>query len=412
MSEGAEPMPRSRYRADRRVLVARDQQVGEPARHVLPVLVVRVPPAAGSLDDAGGVGARHAHAQTVDQDEEVARQRAFAVGDGALDDPGHACVALELGRGTRVGGDDPHARLQPGDGRELHVLLAERRQHLLDVAEEHRAGPDQQHALIREAAPVRVEQIGGAVQGDRGLPGARSAPDDQHAVHVGADRFVLFGLDRGDDVAHAPGAVPLQGREQRALARDPEPFVLDRFLVEHLVVEGGDFAALAGDEVAAPDHRHRLDRGGPVEGLGDGGAPVDDEGGVGVVLHGQAPDVPAHTPLEVEPAEHQGRLADLELGQPALGHVPGDVPLQAGLVGPARAHVGVRGPDPFGGRAHRLEPRIGRRHIGLLGRQLRVRLGVCLVLQIAPLESSERDFRMGQLSRWGRAPGSGPGPAS
>ncbi len=278
-------------------------------------------------------------------------------------------------------------------------MFAERRQYLLDVPQEHRAGPDQQHTLIREPAPVRVEQVRGAVQGDRGLARSRPAADDQHAVHVGADRFVLFGLDRGDDVAHAAGAVALQRGEQRALARDPEAFVFHGILVEDLVVEGGDLAALAGDEVAAPDDRHRLDRGRPVERLGHGGAPVDDEGSVGVVFHGQAPDVPAHAPLQVEAAEHQGRVADLELGQPALGHVPGDIPLQAGLVGPACAHVGVRGPDPFGRRPHRLEPRIGRRHIGLFGRQLRVRLGVRLVLQIAPLESSRRDFRMGQLSR-------------
>ena len=55
------------------------------------------------------------------------------------------------------------------------------------------------------------------------------------------------------------------------------PLVLDRVLVEHLVVEADDLAALAGDEVAAAHDRHRLDRGGPVEGLGDRRAPVDDE---------------------------------------------------------------------------------------------------------------------------------------
>ncbi len=100
-----------------------------------------------------------------------------------------------------------------------------------------------------------------------------------------------------------------------------------------------------------------------------------------LVLDGQAAHVPADTPLEVEAAEHQGRLADVEVGEPALGHVPGDVALEPGLVGAARAHVGVGGPDPFGGRAHRFEPRVGRRDVGLLGGQLRVDL----VLQIAPL---------------------------
>ena len=119
-----------------------------------------------------------------------------------------------------------------------------------------------------------------------------------------------------------------------------------------------------------------------------------------LVLDREAPDVPAHTPLEVEAAEHQGRLADVEVGQAALGDVPGDVALEPGLVGAAGAHVGVGGPDPFGRGSHGLEPRVRRRDIGLFGGQLRVHL----VLQIAPHTSVERDFRMGQPSRSGTSP--------
>ena len=96
-----------------------------------------------------------------------------------------------------------------------------------------------------------------------------------------------------------------------------------------------------------------------------------------LVLDRQAADVPADAAFEVEPAEDQGRLADVEVGQAALGHVPGDVALEAGLVGAAGAHVGVGGPDPFGRGAHRLEPRVGRRDVGLLGGELRVRCWSC-----------------------------------
>ena len=83
-------------RADRRVLVARDEQVVEAARDVLAVLVVRVAPAARALDDARGVGTRQPHAQPVDQHDEVARERTLAVGDRVLDDARHARVALQL----------------------------------------------------------------------------------------------------------------------------------------------------------------------------------------------------------------------------------------------------------------------------------------------------------------------------
>ena len=84
---------------------------------------------------------------------------------------------------------------------------------------------------------MRVEEVRGAVQRDCGLAGAGPARDDEHAGDVGADRLVLLGLDRRDDVAHAAGAVALERGEQRAFARDLEPGLARRPLVEHLVVE-------------------------------------------------------------------------------------------------------------------------------------------------------------------------------
>ena len=183
--------------------------------------------------------------------------------------------------------------LEPGEGGQLHVLLAERRQHLLDVAQEHRARPDEQHAGRRQPAPVRVEEVGGAVERDRGLAGTRAARDDEDAGDLGPDRLVLLGLDRRDDVAHAAGAVAFERGEQRAFARDLEAGIGDGPLVEDLVVEAGDLAALLGDEVAAAHDRHRRDRGGTVEGFGDRRPPVDDERRVRLVLDREAADVPA-----------------------------------------------------------------------------------------------------------------------
>jgi hypothetical protein len=87
----------------------------------------------------------------------------------------------------------PLARAEPGLGRpgrrrhqvgqddQLDAGLAQRGQHLLDVAQEHPVGPDDEHALILQREPVRVEQVGGAMQGDDGLAGARAALHDQDA---------------------------------------------------------------------------------------------------------------------------------------------------------------------------------------------------------------------------------------
>ena len=68
-----------------------------------------------------------------------------------------------------------------GEHRQLDAGLAERRQHLLDVAEEQPVGADHEHALALEREPVGVEEVGGAVQGHDGLAGAGAALHDEHA---------------------------------------------------------------------------------------------------------------------------------------------------------------------------------------------------------------------------------------
>ena len=187
---------------------------------------------------------------------------------------------------------------------------------------------------------------------------------------VGADRFVLLGLDRGDDVAHAAGAGPLERGEQRALADHREPGGVGRVAVEDLVVEPDELAAGAGsgEEVAAPDHAHRLDRRRPVERLGDRRPPVDDERLLLLVGDREPPDVEAlvgggattSVGCGRDAAEAQRRLADVEGGEAAPGHVVGGVALEAGLVGAARADLGVAPATRAGGVAHGVETRVRR----------------------------------------------------
>ena len=86
-----------------------------------------------------------------------------------------------------------------------------------------------------------------------------------------------------------------------------------------------------------------------------------------------------------------GDVADVEVGEPALGHVPGDVALEPGLVGAAGPHVGVGRPDPFGRGSHGLQPGVRGVDVGLLGGELGV--GVRSVGQIGPLASAETRFR-------------------
>ncbi len=98
--------------------------------------------------------------------------------------------------------------------------LAEARQHLLDVAQEHRARADDEDAAAGDPLPVRVEQVGRPVQRDSGLAGARAALDDEDAAERRPDDPVLLGLQGRDDVAHPPGPVRGERRHERALTGD------------------------------------------------------------------------------------------------------------------------------------------------------------------------------------------------
>src|SRR5262245_58789649 len=63
---------------------------------------------------------------------------------------------------------------------------------------------DEQHAApaVTEAR-VGVQEVGGTVQRDDGLPRARTAVDDESAAGSRADDGVLVGLDGAEDVSHS-----------------------------------------------------------------------------------------------------------------------------------------------------------------------------------------------------------------
>ena len=143
-------------------------------------------------------------------DRDVLGQRPLAGPDGAGHDPGHPGITLQTGDVGRAVLADPDLGDETGHGREGDPRLSQRGEDLLDVAEEERVGTDHQHALPLEGEPVRVEQIGGPVQGHGRLAGARAALHDQHPSEWGPDDLVLLALDRGDDVGHPAGPGTVQ----------------------------------------------------------------------------------------------------------------------------------------------------------------------------------------------------------
>jgi len=348
--------------------------VEERALDEAPAGVVGAEPAPGLAHDALALGHRQPQDGQAEADLEPVPERPLAVAHGAPHHLDHAVVALDPGGEAVV--PTAHVALgdQVGQDRELDARLAERRQHLLDVAQEQPVGPDHQHALALEGEAVGVQQVGGPVQGDHGLARARSPLDDEDAGERGADDLVLLALDGGDDVAEASGPGGLQRGDEGAVTGDGAVGLLAVHaleLAEDLVLHGQQGPA-AGGEVPAPAQAHRLAARGAVEGLGDRRPPVDHERLLVLVGHGQAPDVERLAPGlggAVDATEHQGGIAELELAQALEDVLLEDLTLPAGLLGAAPAHLeGVL--ETRGGAAVRLEALVGVVDVGLFGLEL------------------------------------------
>ena len=292
--------------------------VGQGAQHLrldeAAARVVRAGPPTGQGHDVlGGGGAQSEHAGA-EGDVGVAPQRALSAADGARQHLDHAGVALQLRHRRVVDAAHAHLGHEARHGGEAHARLAQGREDLLDVTQEERVRPHHEHALALEREAVRVEQVGGAVQCHRGLAGAGAALDDEHPAQRGADDFVLLALDGADDVAHVARPCLAQRGQQRTGTAEDEAVgeqalaagvaVVSRRAVggrrrcgrlpggvdEVLVLEP-DHLAPAHGQVAAPGQALGVEAGGPVEGLGHRGAPVDDERLVVGARDGQAPDV-------------------------------------------------------------------------------------------------------------------------
>ena len=156
-------------------------------------------------------------------DHQILPEGSLAITDGLVDHLAHPQLALQPGDrrgvvGVGPAGQERHAGDEVGEHDLLDPCLAQRRQDLFDVPEEDAVRADDQDALVLQREPVRVEQVGGPVEGDDGLAGPRPALDHQHAVLRRPDDLVLFRLDRGDDVAERPGAASLERRQQRRVA--------------------------------------------------------------------------------------------------------------------------------------------------------------------------------------------------
>ena len=273
--------------------------------------------------------------------------------------------------------DTATAGSEIGRRRQHDPVLAERRHDVLDVAQEGRRRPDEEDRA-GQAGPLGVQQVRGPVERHRRLAGAGRPLDDRHAGAGATDHDVLLRLDRGHHVLHAAGPRRVERRQQRALADEGQTGLARGADVEHLVVEP-DQLAVAPAEVASPHHTHGVVRQRPVERLGGGRPPVDDERITVFVRDGQATHVQAAAVDEVEAADEQPVLRDVERGQPAAGVGDGAVALEQRLRVPRLGEPPRRPGQPLGRAPHGHDAVVGGVEVGALPVQLVVTMHGAIV---------------------------------
>ena len=208
--------------------------------------------------------------------------------NGFLDDLRPRGQPLDPRHGLVLAPASVHAGHQVTQRHRDDARLAERRQDLLDVAQEQTRGADEEDTRAFEALAVGVEQVRDAVEGDGRLAGAGAALDDQETLVGRANDAVLFRLDGGYDVAHAAVAGLAESVHEGALALEFESGCARG--VQQLVFEAGD-APVAGGNVAATHDAVRLSGGGLVEGACGGCTPVNEQGSAVLVGQGETTHV-------------------------------------------------------------------------------------------------------------------------
>ena len=82
------------------------------------------------------------------------------------------------------------------------ILLAQVRQHLVNILAEHRIDRQQIDLLRPQILPLPVEQVSDPLQQHGGLPASRDPVYQEHRHVIAADDRVLLLLDRGGDRLH------------------------------------------------------------------------------------------------------------------------------------------------------------------------------------------------------------------
>ncbi len=185
---------------------AQQHQMREPLRQQGPAGLVTVSSHSQCIDFVANLVRRHAPLVRPTRHDERLSGLVDVRPQTATEELSHARVAFERGDVRIIPRTHGHHRRELVDGDLSDIDLAEGRENLADVVQECRVGPHDENSPAGQLVAVRVQQIGSAMQANRRLAGAWTALYADGLTQVGPYDFVLFRLDRGDDVAHRANA--------------------------------------------------------------------------------------------------------------------------------------------------------------------------------------------------------------
>ena len=174
------------------------------------------------------------------------------------------------------------------------------------------------------------------MQGHNGLAGARASLNNEEALQWRTDDLVLLALDGGNNVAKTASARCFERSDERAMALNVSGgclFVEPAEIAKELVVDV-EQRATAGSKVSATVEPERVGTCRPIERLGSGSPPVDNNGVLGSVPHANTANVKRIAKLfvVVDAPKDQRRITDVELVETIYDVLGEGLALEPGLV--------------------------------------------------------------------------------
>ena len=231
----------------------------------------------------------------------------------------HAQIALQRGNRAVLLRHSTQTRVQGRQRSHHHAGLTQRRKHTLDIPHERIRRTNHQHASLRQALTVRVQQVRRTMQRHSSLTGTRATLHNTHTRQLRADNRILLSLNRRHNITHAAGTLLIQRRQQSTLTVE-SVLILQHLRIEDLILNIYDSAALK-HQVTAASHTHRVESSRLIERTRLRGTPVHQQTLLIAIRNTNTTDIThriSALTVHIQSAKRQTRIHSIQLRQTIL----------------------------------------------------------------------------------------------